>query len=280
MKTRRALQIIVGVLSLLVVLCLLAAAVFVAIVTLFPDMSTVATELYQMFSKSFDVIANYIGLKGLAVLVPLLAYVLPGVLLLVAGVLMMLRDKGKQGKYVAANVLALIGSVIITVFTILFAADLVSRVNGDVHVWTVDTFSFTSMDTIVRIICAGVLALFVIFVGCALGIKPKKVATEEVATQEVATEEQSEETVAKEETHSPYETVAPGIVSQPTAGKDATEYVPNDASVEDVTNGVYSKREQLSTAAMEKIIKVRQLYEMGAVTEEEYVKLVNAYLQK
>ena len=274
MKTRRALQIIVGVLSLLVVLCLLAAAVFAAIIALFPNMSTVATELYKMFNESFDVIATYIGLNGLYFLVPILAYVLPGVLLLVAGILMLLRDKGKQGKYIAANILALIGITVIATFTILFAADLVSRVNGYTHVWTVDTFSWTSMDTIVRLICAGVLALFVIFVGCALGIKPKQAKSEEV------TEGETEVPQEEKKSTSTYETVVPGTERQPITGKDATEYVPNDASVADVSNGIYRKKDQLSRAALDKIAKVRQLFDMGALTEEEYIKLVNSYLQK
>ena len=274
MKTRRALQMIVGVLSLLVVLCLVAAAIGVALVVLFPNMSSIATELYEMFTNSFKVIANYMGLAGLSFLVPVMFYVLPCVLLLVAGILMFLRDKGKQGKYVAGNVLALVGIAIITIFTILFAADLVSRVNGDTHVWLVGKFSWTSMEMIARFICVGVLAVFVLFVGLALGLKPKKVETE--TTQETEQTETNEEAPPL-----PYETVAPTSEQQVTDNESTTEYVPSDTTVSDVTKGAYGTRDvQLSPTAIGKIKKARTLYEMGALTNEEYIKLVNVYLKK
>ncbi|MCH5153202.1 MAG: hypothetical protein J1F68_04515 [Clostridiales bacterium] len=274
MKTRRALQIIVGVLSLLTVLCLLAAAVFVALVVLFPDMSQFASEIYEMFKVGFDVIANYIGLASVSFLVPLLAYCLPGALLLLAGVLMLLPNKGKQGKYVAANILALVGIAIIAIFTIVFAADLVSRTNGDNHVWFVSTFSWTSADTIVRLIFAGLLALFVIFVGAALGVKPKKEVTSE------AHEEEAHAVTTAEERKSAYETVAPASVKQASVGSKTTEYVPSAMSVNDVTKGTYGNGEHLSATAIDKINKAHMLYEMGAITEEEYIKLVNVYLKK
>ena len=279
MKTRRALQMIVGILSLLVVLCLVVAAAFVAFVVLFPNTSPIATELYEMFKISFGVIANYIGLTGMSYLVPLLFYVLPCVLLLIAGILMLLKDKGKQGKYVAANILALIGIAIVAIFTILFAADLVSRVNGENHVWVVDTFNWTSMDMIVRYVSTGLLVLFVLFVGLALGVKPKKVET---AAEEVEAEAEVEQPQAQqEEEHSEYETVAPSSEQAATVEESTTEYVPSDTSVSEVTKGAYgTSDEQLSPFAIDKIKKARMLYEMSAITKEEYIKLVNVYLKK
>lgn len=284
MKTRRALQIIVGVLSLLVVLCLVVAGAFVAFVALFPNTSPIATELYEMFVVSFDVIAGYMGLTGMSYLVPLLFYAFPAVLLLIAGILTLLRDKGKPCKYLVANVFALIGATVVTVFTMLFAGDLVSRVNGDNHVWFVGEFSWTSMDMIVRYVCAGVLVLFALFVGLALGVKPKKVetATEEVETEaESETEAQVEEIEEQQEQHSEYETIAPSSEQQTTAYASTTEYVPSDTSVSDVTEGAYgTNNAELTPVAIDKIKKARSLYEMGALTKEEYIKLVNVYLKK
>ena len=275
MKTRRALQIIVGVLSLLVVLCLLAVAALIALVTLFDSMPQIAKELSDMLKAGFGVVASHIGLAGMPYLIPLLFYVLPGALLLLAGVLLLLPYKGRGGKYVAGNILALIGIAVITLFTILFAADLASRVNGDAHVWLIDTFSWTSTDTIVRLIMAGLLIVFVVFIGCALGVKVK-----DSPKTETDVNDQSAVTNAQQKAGATYETVTPAGEKQATAGKNTTEYVPVGVSVSDVTNGVYGHEKKNAPAAMDKIKKARILYDMGAITQEEFIKIVNSYLKK
>ena len=266
MKTRRALQIIVGVLSLLVVLCILAALACVALVLLFPNMSATVSEVYDNLKVGFGLTAEKIGLAGMSYLVLLLGYVLPAILLLLAGILMFLRDKGKQGKYVAANIVALLAVAILTIFTIVFAKQFVSAFEQT----AVTPLPF---DWVVRLAFGGVLAVFVIFVGAALGVKPKKQISEEVAEDNAV--------VTESETKSAtYETVAPGAEKQATAKGNATGYVPGNTSVSDVTKGAYGNGENLSPATIDKINKARMLFEIGAITQDEYIKLVNVYLKK
>ena len=269
MKTRRALQIIVGVLSLLVVLCLAVVAACGALAALFPDMSAAVSEIYKKVMNGFDIVAEAFSIPAYTFLVPLLALGLPSLLLLLAAILLFLRDKGKQGKYVAGNVLALIGIAILTLFAVVFAKDIV---------FEFDKTAVTPLSYawIVRLSAAGLLALFVIFVGSALGVKPKNV----VATESVLEEESTETKAEENENSATYETVAPTSEQQATQEQTASEYVPGNASVSEVTDGVYGKKESSSQNVMDKINKAHMFYQMGAITEEEYIKLVSMYLKK
>lgn len=288
MKALRVLQKIVGVLSLLVVLCVLVAAICVGLVQIF-DLAKLQT-IYDTAINGFNVVANFVGLADLAFLVPLLAYVLPAQLLLIAGILMFLPYRGKQGKYTAANILSLIGIAIFSIFTLLFAADLVA--NGEAHIWFVSPFSWTAVDTIVRYVALGLLALLVLFIGLALGIKPKnEQVTETVVEDESAVTEGSTESVQEEETV-PFETVAPSEeqpvvetesapVEEQVEEEQVAEYVPiEDASVAEITNSAYGTEEEITPEVMDKINKARMFYEMGAITQDEYIKLVQSYLRK
>ena len=271
MKTRRALQIIVGILSLLVLLSLLVAAACVGVVLLFK--TSELTAIYDTVRNGFEAIANFIGLTGLSFILPLLAYVLPAQLLLIAAILLFLPDRGKQGKYIAGNVLALIAIALLTIFTIMFATDLATNVES--HTWYTSPLSWTSTDTIVRYAACGTLALFIIFIGSALGVKPKQ--TETVATEEEAVVTESQEVSSE---NAPYETVAPAEEQQTVSEENETQYVPTRTSVSEIMNGVYGTKEQASPAAMDKINKARMLYEMGALTQDEYIKLVNIYTKQ
>ena len=264
MKTRRALQIIVGILSLLVLLCLLAAVAFVALVMMFPNMTDAAT-IYDAIKVGFERIASTLGLGGIAFILPLLAYVLPAQLLLIAVILLFLHDNGKQGKYIAGNILSLIGVALMTIFTIVFANELVFKF--DQSAVTALSFSW-----IVRLAAAGLLAIFIIFIGSALGVKPKKQASETVAEELVVTEISTDGETA-------YQTVSPANEQQATDAEINMTYAPTGSSVSDVMNGIYGG-ENLSPAAMDKINKARMLYDMGAITQDEYIKLVNAYTKK
>ena len=269
MKTRRSLQVIVGVVSLITVACILGAAACAVLEMLFPNMSQTVSTVVDTLTNGFKVVAAYLGFANVWYILPILVYALPAALLLTATILLFWRDNGKQGKYVAGSVLALIAVAILSIFHLLFASDLTSFMQE--HVWSHTPFEWTSMDTIVRYVAAGLLAIFIIFIGSALGVKPKK-------TSEVATEEQSEEPL--EATNRPtYETVNPSEQQTDTVG-EATEYVPTEASVSDVSNGVYGRGEQSDEALMAKINKARMLYDMGAITQEEYLKLVTSYAKK
>ena len=312
MKTRRALQIIVGVLSLLLVACLIVAALAIVFLLYardgaFETGSAVASAFYQ----GQNIVAEKLGLtEDLSFVVSLLAYGLPCLLFFLAAVLLFVHKTPKQAKYVAGSALALIAVTILTVYTIVCAPQLVYGLDWESHA----EFSWTALDSIVRFASAGLLGIFVIFAGSALGVKPKsekvgeKVAAsdESVASEaEPSTEQEIEqsqpEEVSADEAEEQTEAVEPTIeepliitdVEEPQEAPveveeaqidetPATEYVPQtDVTVNDVVANTYgAQNEELSPEAVAKINKLRLLLATNAITEQEYVKLVNIYLGK
>ncbi|MCH5152078.1 MAG: hypothetical protein J1F65_05430 [Clostridiales bacterium] len=308
MKTRRALQIIVGVLSLLLVACLIVAALAIVFLLYardgaFETGSAVASAFYQ----GQNIVAEKLGLtEDLSFVVSLLAYGLPCLLFFLAAVLLFVHKTPKQAKYVAGSALALIAVTILTVYTIVCAPQLVYGQDWESHA----EFSWTALDTIVRFASAGLLGIFVIFAGSALGVKPKRekvaasdesVASEAEPSTEQEIEQSQPEEVSADEAEEQTEAVEPTIeeplittdVEEPQEAPveveeaqidetPATEYVPQtDVTVNDVVANTYgAQNEELSPEAVAKINKLRLLLATNAITEQEYVKLVNIYLGK
>ena len=261
MKTRRALQIVVGILSLLVALCLLVAfTVFVFLLYAREDVFETGTQIANTLNQGLQFVANTMGLNGqLAILVPVLFYGLPFLLLLLAAILLFSHKTAKQSKYVAGNVLALTGATIFTVFTVVCAKSILSG---------------NAASFYVRLAAVGLLGLFVIFVGAALGVKRKR---EQVAE----TAEQTDATIANTTTYETAEaTETSDYLVVDEIANDA--YVPDpDITVNDVMQNIYGESErELSPEVIAKINKVRLLYETDAITNDEYLKLVNIYLSK
>ena len=202
MKTRRALHVIVGILSLIMLACLLAAAVCVVLAVAFPQWSDVPPMLLNTVTNGLRVTAGYLGFAELWYILPLVAYLLPALLLILATILLFSRNKGKMGKYNAGCIIALIAIALLTIFTFVFATDL--AMGGDEHVWFPSPINWTSTDMIVRYAALGALVLTVIFVGSALGVKNKKGeqnavagAQSDAASQSEQTEQPSPETLEK-----------------------------------------------------------------------------------
>lgn len=297
MKTRRALQIIVGILSLIVATCILVVAAATTLFLYF-NLSEVGTEISGAIYQGLSSIAiSFFGLsEELAMLVPALFYGLPFALLLLAAILLFLHKTPKQAKYVASSVLALIGVTVLSVFTIWFAPTILggnpyADSRSDIVQQMVDSADY------VRYAMGGLLGVFVIFIGSALGVKPKQAATEttdDVATVEgtvtetaetQAVVEDSEQPVVNEQTSEQevVQIVEPITHTEVTPLADetpATEYVPDtDVSVKTIVQNTYgTEKEELSADAVAKINKLRLLYEANAITQEEYLKLVNIYL--
>ena len=282
MKTRRALQKIVGVLSLFVVVCLIIVSAWLAILNWFPKLSDKGNEFVSTVKNGFGLVASFVGLKGMSYLVPCVAVGLPTLLLLLSGVLLFTRDNGKNGKYNAALILALIGMVVLSVFAILFATDLLSGATK--HNFVAKPLSWTSLDTIVRLVFAGLLVLFLVFASSALAIKPKKASTEkQAAVVETTTPPEQDQPVEKEQVKKAENNPAPNKAKDSKAKEVGFKsYVPEtNVTVHNVVENTYGNNsEELTADVLEKINKVRALYDMGAITKEEYIKIVNVYLNK
>ena len=311
MKTRRALQIIVGILSLLMVACLLAAtAGFEFLLFAREEALPIGTEIASAINRGLNYVA--VGILGLSqeltVLVPALMFGLPCLLFFIAAVLLFVHKTPKQAKYIAGNILALIAVTIFTVSSFAFASDILGG-NPALDNQSEIVQKMLASSTAVRIALGCLLALFVWFIGLALGLKPKKEAvvadetvstesetaaiTEEQETAEIAaTAEESAETevapevaetevTEQEEVASETEPVVESATT-PLSETPATEYVPQtDVTVNDIVESTYgADNEDLSPEAVAKINKLRMLLSTNAITEQEYIKLVNIYLGK
>ncbi|MCH5156490.1 MAG: hypothetical protein J1G02_01270 [Clostridiales bacterium] len=268
MKTRRALQIIVGILSALSLLAILGAAACVALAVLFPSNMPLLQDGYSTLKNGFIWAARYFSIGDMAYLLPLFAYVLPAELFLISAILLFLRDNGKQKKYIAGCILALIGIAISAIFTLMFASDLV--VNVTKHAWYHAPIDWAGPDMILRFVTAGSLALFIIFVGAALGVKVKDQA---VTAEEQPETDDSQAVVSKETNETVY--ASSEAQQSPAAIEDTTEPT-QEPSISEVRSSVYSDDDNV-LPYLDKVKKARWLYDMGAITQEEFIMVVNSY---
>ena len=118
------------------------------------------------------------------------------------------------------------------------------------------------------------------------GRKAEEVETTQ--TEEVSEEEPAEEAVEIEEEHFQFEEDEE-VEETPTTRQDnkqldddtpATQYVPHlGVTIQEVVERTYGKEGvELSATTLQKINKVRALYEANAISEQEYIKLINKYL--
>ena len=313
MKSRRVLQIFVGVLSVILLACLALFAAVLYLHSYVPFIPQQIVDVGDTFQVGLDAVFNMINVHGAAV--PATFFGAPGLLLLLAIILILTKNKGKDGKNIAGCIFALLGVALLTGFMLVFVRVLFA----------------TEIQLIAGCAIGGVLALFLLFIGLALGVKPKKQATaesetseepgvtvvastaeaepasvtEETASEELVEEAEatgdsttSEDTADETETETDatpeeVEEVKTKVVieekvseaaktPEPTAEVDtpATKYVPkNNDSIRDIVDKTYGKEDDtLSSATLQKLSKVRALYEAKVITEQEYIKLIHKYL--
>ena len=288
MKSRRVLQIFVAVLTIAVLACWLLLGALIVVGRHADLKLDIIVEMTRIFKN---------GLKAIAVAysvpVKICAFAVfgaPALLLLLALILILTKNKGRDAKNVVGCVFALIGVLLITAFLGIFAAQLFDK----------------SWVDIVRYACGGLLALFVLFVGLALGVgaKRKRVAASdeqpvdeaaqsseattveeaEVAEENAPVEEKSEATDDSEKLalleKIEESSTAEEVEERPEQETPVTKYVPQkDETIRDVVEKTYGKEgDSLTSTTIQKINKVRVLYEAKVITEEEYLKLMRKYL--
>lgn len=316
MKSRRVLQVIVAALSIVALACLALFAVMLVGAEHLDVTPRQIVNFTETFNEGLVAIATQYSLP--AIVVPVVGLCVPALLLLLATILILTKNKDKDGKNIVGCVFALIGAAVLTAFLMFFAKKLFAE------------------DLLIIAFGAsgGLLALFIIFVGAALGVKPKRIVVADEDEAEEADEEtaaEDEEPVAESETETDEEEVeseeefdvepletsdgeseledetdAEGVddlksldvdlgelereldeklgittaPEEPAEETPATQYVPQtDVTIHDVVERTYGKDgDGLTKSTIEKINKVRALYELRAITEEEYLKLVRKYL--
>lgn len=240
MKARRSMQIAVGVVALVAALAVVVITLLFAATLLFPNLFETANFTSGVFIDGFKTTADSLNMANIYYLLPILAYGLPALLLIIGALLLFSHYKGKQGKYIGGNVVVLVGMTILCAYSIIFAKDLLG-----------------ANALILQCSAAGLLALTVLFVGLALGLKVTQPSTDDEAPAE--TEEQPTEVAAE------------------TTNDIATEYVPEEVSVKETLDEVYG--EEPKHVSDNKLSTLRMLLDVGAISEEEYLKLLESYLK-
>ena len=270
MKSRRVLQIIVAVLSITLLTCLLLSAALIAVGKHLDVMPQLIGELADTFKTGLQEVAS-----KYTIAVPAVALLAPAVLLLLAAILLLTRNKGSEAKNIVGCIFALVGAAILAAFLILFAKQLFAE----------------QLHLIVWCASGGVLALFVVFVGCALGVRPKRIRvtaypeadehTEDAATETQEASEVTAESTVENETEELEEDGETDETVDTAQEGELEDYVPNiDVTIHDVVEKTYGKEgAELSPNTIEKINKVRSLYEAKAISEQEYIKLMRKYLE-
>ncbi len=250
MKARRGMQITVGVLALLVASCLVLFTLACVAFAFIPKLPSAIADLPKQLKNGFVAVADWLTIGSLYYVVPLAAYAFP-VLLLVIAAGLLLSKKGKQGKYIAGCVLTLIGVAVIAGFSIVCAKPLLGE-----------------NAIVLQGSAAGALALTVLFAGLALGLKPKQNPQEEL--EQAQSSEQKGEQVGA--------TTEEGTEEQPTEQEPVAPYVPQEVSVETAVEEVYGKEEP-KRVPDSKLETLKMLLDVGAISEEEYLKLLESYLK-
>ena len=324
MKSRRVLQVFVGVLSIILLVCLALVAAVIYLHSYLTFIPKQIADIGDTFQTGLNAVFKVINLQGGAV--PAVFFGAPSLLLLLAIILILTKNKGKDGKNIAGCIFALLGVAALTIFMLLFEKVLFA----------------TSIQLIACSVIAGVLALFLLFIGLALGIKPKKQPAPEVAASDepsaevAASTTETEPVVVVDETPETEETpeeptaestplveeepeadTTPEVEEEPEVKADepeatpeeveevktkvvieekvneakaddtpedddtpATQYVPHESvTIREVVDKTYGKEDDsLSSSTLQKLSKVRALYEAKVITEQEYIKLIHKYL--
>ena len=284
MKTRRVLQIIVAVLSITVLACMAISAALLLIAEHLDFMPQEVVDFSNTIQNGLISIADEYTLYD--AVVPAVAFGAPALLLLIAAILLLVKNNGKEAQNVVGCIFAFVGTLILTVFLMVSAKVLFDE----------------SFLIVAYCVSGGLLAVFVTLVACALFVRDRKqaVAATEV-TEDTETVEQTETEVTEtiqevsfelepteeesETENEPVESVEQQeVAEQPETPAEpdttATQYVPHpDVTIHDIVEKTYGKDDEtLSATTLAKINKVRALYEANAISKQEYLKLVNKYL--
>ena len=248
MKARRSMQITVGWIALIIAAALVLSALAFTVMSFLPQQFEQIINIPATLLESFTKTAADWGIADYFYLLPAIAYGLPTLLLVIAAALELSRDKGKQGKYVAGCMLTLIGVTIVALYTVIVLATEVMQGNGAL---------------VLRCSVGGLFALTALFCALALGLPRGKKAQQQVAETTAAT---SVEQPTAEET-----------AQSPAANDSAADYVPEEVSVKETLDEVYG--EEPAHISDSKLSTLRMLLDMGAISDEEYLKLLESYLK-
>lgn len=241
MKGCKALQLIFG-----IVCAILTVAVGLTAVMLF--LPHIGVELdfepFATMSKGVDTIAKTLDAPDHSWAVICIMFVLP-MLLLVLATCLLIRGK-KAGSIVAGSVLATFSIDFVCIVCAVFSKQL-----------------FGEAQTTSILIAVGIAVVCTLLYGLTISAIRR-------ASKPVETPSQADTTT---------DTDQPQVVDQ--SQDDGMMYVPSDSvTVSQVADQTYEQNDVLSPKVLAKLKLARDLYEKGALTKEEYLGIVNKYINQ
>lgn len=298
MKARRGLQVTVGVLTLIVIVLLALFALTMTVVQKLDNPPAKLVDVVATVQMGLENIAAEIKLSTTIVLLVMLG--IPAAFMLLGVILLLARKTKVEGVHIAGSVFVLLGLLVMTA-AVVVAADAFAM--GD-----------EKLSLIVRLAMLGLFVLLTLLIVISLAIKRRPLTDEQLSeqlteeqTQTEPVEEHIEEHVEEpvnepidesvsevveepvvepvnEPENRPVEEQEPQAQPQPAPAQEtaptspAEQYIPQEVSVRQTVEQVYGKPNAESNGSS-KLKKLRMLREMGAISEEEYVRLLESYLK-
>ncbi len=240
MKGCKALQIVFGTLCAILTVAVGLTAVMLFLPYLEVELNI---DLFATMSEGVDTIAKTLDLADQSWVVICIMFVLP-TLLLVLATCLLLRGK-KEGSLVAGSVLATFSTVFVCIVLAMFSKQL-----------------FANMQTTFVLIAVGIAVVCTLLY--CLTIYAVRRASQPTSTPVV---EPTEPNTDQD--------------NDTTSQDEDTTYIPSDSvTVSQVADQTYEQSDVLPPNVLAKLKLVRDLYEKGALTEEEYLALVNKYINQ
>lgn len=274
MKARKALQITLG--ALCIVSVALAVLVAVSVVITHQLAPESDATIFQNVNQAIRQVSDWLQLGMRNTLISLL--LMPMLMLTLAAILLLTLAKDNEGKTIAGCVFALLGSAILYGFDVCVGFCMATK------------YALT-------VILPSVVMLFVmiLFSGLTLGIKNRKskqaYSTEQTTesdeqtlaeTTEVESVERETETTAEQNTTAEAETATQNseIAGDETQEAESLqtaeqEYTPVESESETAAED-YGNR-QSESVNNHKLATLKMLFDSGAITQEEYEKLLEQY---
>ena len=282
MNARRTFQIASGMLALIYSIAMLAAAVMVII----PIFDSKMFEPFNGWAHTLrDTVVpklSFLPQEGPwgGVIVAAVMFGLPGLLLFFAMLALFRKSKnGKQGLHTFGSLLGLLGILI-------FGASVgMCAIMKDINLFGEDKLTYL---IIVGAACVFMLLLLILSMA---KFGKNKNADQAEQPADVAPNPQMTETVANTTANTetnqtgwnPYGTPQQNYAQEP-AQTPITEYdysIYDSKTVRDIVDRTYgASSENVGSNNMKKIQTLRSLLDAGAITKDEYIALVNAYLGK
>ncbi len=274
MYPKRIFQIIAAVYSLLFALFLLTVACVASLQFLNVQLPEIAQNLIEIVNNAASRMPTASNVKTGRAVVIFLAFALPALLIFVGVAMLFAKPRVKRFRHTVASIIIVVGATVSTLSFLLM---------------TSITYNIPSLSLSLTFLC-NFLILFALNIVAVLLKRPEsqtllllheqaKLQVKEDASEELAENALSAQDEEQTQTTTP--TATDETTQQQAAATCFAEdqpYLTQHFTVSDITDSTYGNVETITPQTLKKIQKLRLLLQTHAITEEEYVALVDSYL--